>query len=377
MSKSCGAEGRLRGAVVARVFFSSAFVAAATNAHAQGKVQLYGLVDDALTYVTNEGGKHAWAQTSGVGQSDRWGLSGVEELGGGWRAVFRLENGFTLNDGRFSQGGLEFGRQAFVGLASDRLGTLTMGRQYDFMATNLTRFAAGTLTPSVFAFHLGDLDRLGAERIDNSVRYLTPEMAGFQIGALYAFGGQPGNFVANSTVAFGMTYANGPFRAGAAYTEIHNFTTVFGIGTTVLGASLVGTGPQGLLSPFKAFDKLTVAGVGAGYQWGPAFLHGLLTLVKFSQNGASASLRTAEGGVKYSVNYAFSLSGSYAYSKLGQAHWNQIVGGIDYSLSKRTDIYCNAVMLRSSNGVRAQLFTLPAANSNSQTVVSLGVRHLF
>jgi predicted porin len=360
-----------------RWLIGAAICATASGARAQGTVELYGIVDDALTYVTNEGGRHAWAQTSGVGQSDRWGLRGVEPLGGGWRALFRLENGFTINDGRFSQGGLEFGRQAFVGLGNDRFGTLTFGRQYDFMSTNLTQFAAGTLTPSVFAFHLGDLDRLGAERIDNSVRYLTPDIAGFQFGGLYSFGGQPGNFVANSAVAFGVTYAHGPFRAGAAYLGVHNYTAAFGIGATVLGASLVGTGPQGLLTPFKVFDKLTVSGVGAGYQWGPAFLHGLVTLVEFSQNGPSASLRTFEGGLKYSVNYALAVSGSYAYSKLGQAHWNQIVGGIDYSLSKRTDIYCNAVILRASSGVLAQLFTLPASNSGSQTVVSIGARHLF
>jgi outer membrane protein OmpU len=361
----------------ARWLIGAAICAAASGARAQGTVELYGIVDDALTYVTNEGGRHAWTQTSGVGQSNRWGLRGVEPLGGGWRALFRLENGFTINDGRFSQGGLEFGRQAFVGLGSDRFGTLTFGRQYDFMATNLTQFAAGTLTPSVFAFHLGDLDRLGAERIDNAVRYLTPDLAGFQFGGLYSFGGQPGNFVANSAVAFGVTYAHGPFRAGAAYLGIHNYTAAFGIGTTVLGASLVGTGPQGLLTPFKVFDKLTVSGVGAGYQWGPAFLHGVFTLVDFSQNGRSASLRTFEGGLKVSVNYALAVSGSYAYSKLGQAHWNQMVGGIDYSLSKRTDIYCNAVILRASSGVRAQLFSLPASDSGSQTVVSIGARHLF
>jgi predicted porin len=375
--KARDSERRSHALAAGRLLIGAAVCTAAGGAQAQGTVELYGIVDDALTYVTNEGGKHAWTQTSGVGQSNRWGMRGVEPLGGGWRALFRLENGFTINDGRFSQGGLEFGRQAFVGLGSDRFGTLTFGRQYDFMATNLTQFAAGTLTPSVFAFHLGDLDRLGAERIDNAVRYLTPNIAGFQFGGLYSFGGQPGNFVANSAVAFGVTYAHGPFRAGAAYFGSHNYTTAFGIGTTVLGASLVGTGPQGLLTPFKVFDKLTVSGIGAGYQWGPAFLHGLFTLVKFSQNGPSASLRTAEGGVKYSVNYALSVSGSYAYSKLGQAHWNQIVGGIDYSLSKRTDIYCNAVMLRASSGVRAQLLSLPASNSTSQTVVSIGARHLF
>ena len=357
--------------------FCVAIFAGAGQASAQSTVQLYGIVDDALTFATNANGGRAWAQTSGVGQSDRWGLRAVEPLGNGWRAVFRLENGFTLNDGRFSQGGLEFGRQAFVGLANDRLGTLTFGRQYDFMSTNLTQFAAGTLTPSVFAFHLGDLDRLGAERLDNSVRYVTPTLGGLQLGALYAFGGQPGNFVANSAVALGATYARGAFSAGAAYVGIHNYTAAFGIGTTVLGTRLVGTGPQGLLSPFQVFDKLSVAGIGAGYQWGPAFLHGLFTLVDFRQKGASATLRTAEGGVKYSMTHALSLAGSYAYSKLGPAHWNQFVAGIDYALSNRTDIYCNTVLLRTSNGVRAQLFTLPASTSNSQTVVSIGMRHLF
>jgi len=354
-----------------------ALLSAAGTVRAQGTVQLYGIIDDALTFATNEGGHRAWAQTSGVGQSDRWGLRGIEPLGNGWQAVFKLENGFTLNDGRFSQGGLEFGRQAFVGLASNRFGTLTFGRQYDFMSTNLTQFAAGTLTPSVFGFHLGDLDRLGAERLDNSVRYVTPSLAGLQLGALYSFGGRPGNFVANSAVAFGATYSHGAFSAGAAYVGIHNFTSAFGIGATVLGAPLVGTASQGLLARPVVFDKVSVAGAGAGYQWGPAFLHGVFTLVDFRQGSASASLRTAEGGVRYSMTFALALSGSYAYSKLGQAHWNQFVAGIDYSLSKRTDIYCNGVLLRASSGVRAQLFTLPASSSNSQTVVSLGVRHLF
>ena len=346
-------------------------------ARAQSSVQLYGIVDGGVTFVTNEAGHHAWGQTSGIGQSDRWGLRGEENLGGGYRAIFRLENGFTLNDGRFSQGGLEFGRQAWVGVTSGRFGTLTFGRQYDFMSTNLTAFAAGTLTPSVFAFHLGDLDRLGAERIDNAVRYVTPEMAGFQLGALYAFGGQPGNFVSHSAASFGLTYGRGHFKAGAAYVEIHDFTAVAGIGTTVLGTPLIGTSPQGLLPRFQTFDKLTAVGVGAGYELGPAYLHAVYTAVGFRQHGQSASLRTAEGGLKYSIDYALSLSASYARSTLGANGWSQIVGGGDYALSKRTDVYLNAVYLHSSAGARAELFALPASGSTRQTVVSLGVRHLF
>lgn len=351
--------------------------ASASTARADDLLQIYGILDGGLAVVSNVAGAHSWFQSSGVAQSDRWGLRGTEDLGGGNRAIFRLENGFTINDGRLSQGGLEFGRQAFVGIASDRFGTLTLGRQYDFMTTNLTIFSSGTLTPSVFAFHLGDLDRLGAERIDNAVRYVTPEFAGMQFGALYAFGGQPGNFASRSATGFGASYAAGAFKAGAAYVEIHDYTAVFGIGTTVLGAPLIGTASQGLLPRFQTFDKLTGAGIGASYQLGPALFHGLFTMVDLRKNGGSARLRTTEGGIRYSINYAFSLAGSYARSTLGGAGWNQFVAGADYLLSKRTDVYLNAVYLRASAGVQAELFAVPASSSSTQTIVALGMRHAF
>jgi predicted porin len=61
----------------------------------------------------------------------RWGLKGNDDLGGETRAIFQLENGYNLSTGTLGQGGLEFGRQAWVGLANQGWGTLTIGRQYD------------------------------------------------------------------------------------------------------------------------------------------------------------------------------------------------------------------------------------------------------
>jgi outer membrane protein OmpU len=360
-----------------RIFFCAVLCSAATAAHAQSSVQLYGIVDGALSYVSNEKGGRAWTQTGGVGQSDRWGLRGSEDLGGGYHAIFRLENGYTLNDGKFSQGGLEFGRQAYAGLESAQFGTLTLGRQYDFMTTNLSPFSSGSLTPTVFAFHLGDLDRLGGERLNNAARYVTPEFAGLQLGAIYSFGGQAGNFVANSSVGAGAIYHYGMLKLGAAYVTMHNYVQVFGIGTTVLGESLAGTPTLGTLSPPAMFDKVTVAGGGGGYQLGPAYLHGLFTLVDLQRHSSTAVLRTGEGGVKYAITPAFWLSASYAYSKLNDTHWGQAVAGIDYALSKGTDIYFNGVYLHASGNTRAELFLLAPSSSNSQTVVSLGIRHLF
>ncbi len=103
----------------------------ATAAHAQSSVTLYGLIDAGLTYTNNQGGSHNFKETSGQVNGSRWGLRGAEDLGGGLKAIFTLENGFSIANGTLGQGGREFGRQAFVGLSSAQFGAVTLGRQYD------------------------------------------------------------------------------------------------------------------------------------------------------------------------------------------------------------------------------------------------------
>jgi len=43
------------------------------------------------------------SRVSGTLNGNRWGLKGVEDLGGGMKAVFQLENGFD-GSGRLKQG---------------------------------------------------------------------------------------------------------------------------------------------------------------------------------------------------------------------------------------------------------------------------------
>lgn len=113
-------------------------------AHAQGSVTLYGIIDEAAVYTSNVktggantaaspnvGGKRFWLDSTNGVSGSRWGLRGEENLGGGLSAVFLLENAFNLNNGALGNGGLEFGRQEYVGLSDKRYGTFTMGRQYD------------------------------------------------------------------------------------------------------------------------------------------------------------------------------------------------------------------------------------------------------
>jgi hypothetical protein len=71
----------------------------ATAAHAQSSVTLYGMIDNGISYVNNavnaKGGHSSLIkEDEGVDGGSRWGITGVEDLGGGLRTVFVLENGF-------------------------------------------------------------------------------------------------------------------------------------------------------------------------------------------------------------------------------------------------------------------------------------------
>ena len=109
---------------------------AASAAHAQSSVTLYGLIDAGLMYTNNvktSATSHGslFQATSGTVNGSRFGLRGAEDLGGGLKAIFVLENGFNVQNGKLGQNGRMFGRQAFVGLSSSDFGTVTLGRQYD------------------------------------------------------------------------------------------------------------------------------------------------------------------------------------------------------------------------------------------------------
>ncbi len=74
-------------------------------AHAQSAVTLYGILDEGVNWTSNSNGAHQYNMTSGVASGSRWGLRGSEDLGGGLKAVFVLENGFDVGSGALGQGG--------------------------------------------------------------------------------------------------------------------------------------------------------------------------------------------------------------------------------------------------------------------------------
>ncbi|MGO3125511.1 MAG: porin [Advenella sp.] len=204
-------------------------------AHAETSVTLYGLVDAGVGYQQTKVTRgDAFTKTrdigliNGVKNGNRWGLKGTEDLGNGTSAIFQLESGFDLGNGHSSQGGRLFGRKAIVGLTGDSWGTLTLGRQYnvadDFISPidpfGTSFFQAGIVD--------GAFGSSPSARMDNSIKYMTPDFAGFKAAIGYAgkntktesdngFGIEEEERDTSNWITAGLAYYNGPISVAASY----------------------------------------------------------------------------------------------------------------------------------------------------------------
>jgi len=365
----------------------------ASAAHAQSSVTLYGLVDAGITYTNNQNGHSNWEQLSGTLNASRWGLTGAEDLGAGLKAVFTLENGFDINDGKQQNGGRAFGRQAFIGVGNDLFGAVTLGRQYDSAFDFLGPFSlAGTQYGYTQFAHPYDNDNLDGFRINNSVKYQSPNIAGFKFGAMYGFSNAAGQFTNNRAYSVGASYTYACVNIGAAYLQLNNNLTP---GSAFNAAGAV-TGDQTFLA-----GRQQTWGAGANCTFGPVTAGIAFTQTNLSQDpGISAGQSGLAGGVdlgsgsshfqnietnvRYALTPAVTLAGSYTYTRGSvesvHAHWNQFNLLADYALSTRTDVYLEGVYQRvnEGSGLVAYINGLGAASSNNgQVAVTAGLRHRF
>jgi predicted porin len=365
-------------------------------AHAQSSVTLYGLIDAGFTYVNHAGtgAKSLYQYGDGVAQGSRWGLRGSEDLGGGLKAIFVLENGFNSGNGTLGQGGDLFGRQAYVGLAQNGIGSLTLGRQYSFSTDYLGGSYAigGQTVAGNYGFHINDVDQLTSSRINTSIKFNSANFYGLTFGALYgfsnqagAFAGAPGASGSSATYSFGLNYVNGPVGIGAAYTDIrYPGSASPAFSTTLANASaLTGT---------SVAKDLATAGVGARYTIGAATLFALWTHTNIEQlTGHMTTFNAYEAGGKYAFTPALTGALGYTYMQakdLTNGHWHQVDASVDYALSGRTDVYLLGIFQdasgKTSKGadLQAQIGSssssfLPAAGADTQLAVRVGIRHKF
>ena len=236
-----------------------------TAAHAQSSVTLYGLIDAGITYTNNQGGHSSWSERSGQINGSRWGLRGTEDLGGGLKAIFVLENGFNIANGTLGQNGREFGRQAFVGLSQDQFGSVTLGRQYDSVVDYIGPLSlTGTQFGGTQFAHPFDNDNLNNSfRINNSVKYTSVNFGGLKFGALYGFSNS-NQFSNNRAYSAGVSYTYAGFNIGAGYLQLNN-------DISGLTAAAV-TNSAGAVAGDNTFvgKRQRVFGGGLNYTFGPA-----------------------------------------------------------------------------------------------------------
>ncbi|KVV43211.1 porin [Burkholderia ubonensis] len=367
----------------------------ATAAHAQSSVTLYGLIDAGITYTNNQGGHSAWQQSTGSVNGSRWGLRGAEDLGGGLKAIFTLENGFGINNGTLKQNGREFGRQAFVGLSHSVYGSVTLGRQYDSVVDYLGPLSlTGTQYGGTQFAHPFDNDNLNNSfRINNAVKYQSADYNGLKFGALYGFSNSS-NFANNRAYSVGASYSFMGFNVAAAYMQLNN--NVNGLAQAVSDPGAV-TGDW----TFAASRQRTW-GAGLNYSFGPATAGFVFTQTRLTdsvaisagQSGVTGGITGLSGGTRfnnyevngrYALTPALSLAGSYTYTDgriVGQSpKWHQFNLQAAYALSKRTDVYLQGEYQKvNSDGLplRANINGLGTASSNNkQVAVTAGLRHRF
>ncbi|MDR5740020.1 MULTISPECIES: porin [unclassified Caballeronia] len=379
---------------------SLALLGAAGAANAQSSVTLYGVLDAGLTYVSRvdngDGtGGHLFGMQNGNLSGNRWGMKGQEDLGGGLKAIFQLENGFDPGTGRLNQGGREFGRQAFVGVTSNQFGTVTLGRQYDPSVDLVQGLTADNYWGAAFATP-GDLDNYdNSLRVSNAVKYVSPVFGGFQFEGIYGFSNLAGATGQGKTWGGAVAYNNGPLGLAASYLYTdnpsagRNATTWNSPSSDSLTYTVINNG-------YASAHSIGIARGAGQYVFGPFTVGASYSFAQykpdaFSSFGSQEKFHVANGFVNFQLTPAALLGLGYTYTH-GQgdtnATYHQVSIGADYAISKRTDVYAQGAYQHASGQQRQTDGTSAAAQAsvadfgyaagrNHQEIAIIGVRHKF
>ncbi|SOY43832.1 porin [Cupriavidus taiwanensis] len=323
------------------------------SAAADATVTLYGRLDTDIEYQKGPEGKAAQMADN----ASRWGLRGSEDLGGGLRAAFGLEQGFGADNGVATNP--QF-RHAFVGLQGG-FGAIALGRLDS--ATIVGSPVYSQVTQNIdFAIHDAGATAIGTKvlnarnRVSNALGYMTPTFGGFSVRARMNLAGpDPATPNARSPVQaeddfrqfdVGLNYSAGSFSAGLGYSR---------------------DAKTGGLAANDFRDKVQAV---ASYDFSVVNLYGIVGRDRYA---GTATTRTdvpywlvgftvPYGAHKLTVNYM-----QRAVQRDPQGRLSKVQAGYGYSLSKRTMPYV--------------FFDREDPNSHrpgdTVTTVGIGIQHKF
>lgn len=399
-------------------------MAGTSPAFAQSSVTLYGSADGGINYVSGQNGAK-YALASGIREGSRFGFKGHEDLGGGWRALFVLENRYELDTGATSNrpasgaqvpdrlnsaaalglpaptqplvssvaasiGGTIgvnlanrlFDRQAYVALVTP-VGAVVLGRQYTPAFEMFYLYDAMQTDTSLSAGQVVALPTAVDIRRDNAVAYRIKK-DGYTGTLAYSFGEQAGSNAASRYLGANFYYDGSGWGAGVAYADNKNSLGQDALRNIILGA-YVDVGP-GRLSTLlvSAKDDNPEAVVGIRAALAPFGVPGVLVGNAY-QTALQQDLRVYHLGYRITSSpHTITVAATHVTDRLREDTDITSYGAVySYSFSKRTDL--NFVLTRFVNDRNAQ--TAPGGGGffggvtssagRDATNVALGLRHQF
>jgi predicted porin len=344
---------------VAGAFAAPAF-AATSN------VDIYGKLRFAVEHVnTHDGAGDSSDMVTGVDNNSRIGFKGSEDLGGGMKAVWQIEQ--QLNSGITSGSPSSMtARNTFVGLAGD-FGTVLMGRH-----DTPYKLATGKLDP--FGDSIGDYNNIlgrngnGANNFDlrapGTIAYITPTVSGFHAAVAYvqAKANELGGDEIKAWSALGM-YENGPLFASLAY-ENHS-------------GVLAGTFTSTATAQESAWK------LGLGYTFGDTKLMGVYENVNHDAANHISDRSAWWLGATHAMG-PITLKAGYGSAGDGEGAVNNNTGakswalGADYNLSKRTKVEFIYAQVNNDSAAQYRMNSYSAAAAGKDiSAFSIGIEHNF
>lgn len=334
------------------IIVTALLAAQAGAACAQSNVTIFGTLDQFVELGDNGKANVNRLQSGGIWGS-RIGFKGTEDLGGNNKAIFILESGINADDGSLGQGGLLFGRQAFVGLSGD-YGQLTVGRQYSPTFTTMATYGLGG--GMGWGNASVDFTDLTVLRVNNSINYVAPAVGGVTAKVFYALGenATPGQKQVGNLAGGALQYDQGPFSATLSYLQRK---------TTAVNTEHWWTG-------------------GASYDFGVAKA-GLVVQKRGDDIGAART-------TFYELSTTVPIGAASLLLDLGilrndvTANADAKLFGVryDYYLSRRSTLYAGVVKVKNESAAAVTIngaasAGMVVARGDDPRAIALGLRHTF
>jgi predicted porin len=360
-------------------------------AHAQSNVTIYGLIDASISSVNhaNAAGDRLTGIPVAWFSGNRIGFRGNEDLGGGLKAIFKLEAEYVVGTGAMDTPGVLFNRDSWVGMQDKQtFGQVTLGRQNtlardfaqvygDAYGSKAIGYEEGGFTNNnnfkQMIFYAGSAT---GTRYDNGIVWKKVFDNGIVAGLGYQFGEVAGSPSSGSTQSAALGYNGKNYVISGFYNQADTGNKVNSLTEKHKSFSLGGSYMFDLVRLNAGYFHYTADQGALGGRTDNAWT----VSTKFTPRGswdyelgyqvmkASNAAISADG-----TGTLNAYSDASASTLTGSGKKSTIYTSALYHLSKRTELYVAADYMKLADDYR-----VASANGfKNQTEVAVGMRTRF